>query len=86
MKITLIGGSGFVGTRLIDLLSQSTFELSNIDKRQSHFFPEITVIGDVENLEDLKGNLKGTDVVVLLFSPLPVSCPEPIAIIALFCW
>mgnify|MGYP000032984813 FL=1 len=66
MKITLIGGSGFVGTRLIDLLSQSTFELSNIDKRQSHFFPEITVIGDVENLEDLKGNLKGTDVVVLL--------------------
>ena len=51
MKITLIGGSGFVGTRLIDLLSQSTFELSNIDKRQSHFFPEITVIGDVENLE-----------------------------------
>ena len=66
MKITLIGGSGFVGTRLIDLLSQSTFELSNIDKQQSHFFPDITVIGDVRDREKLISLLKGTDVVVLL--------------------
>lgn len=66
MKITLIGGSGFVGTRLIDLLTQSTFELSNIDKQQSHFFPEITVIGDVRDREKLISLLKGTDVVVLL--------------------
>lgn len=34
MKITLIGGSGFVGTRLIDLLrSGSGYELRNVDKQ-----------------------------------------------------
>ena len=38
MKITLIGGSGFVGTRLLDLLGQKNYDLQNIDKQQSHFF------------------------------------------------
>lgn len=47
MKITLVGGSGFVGTRLIDLLKQDDFEIQNIDKQQSHFFPDVTMIGDV---------------------------------------
>lgn len=38
MKITLIGGSGFVGTRLIDLLCpDGKYELQNIDKQPSHF-------------------------------------------------
>lgn len=66
MKITLIGGSGFVGTRLIDLLRQGSCDIQNIDKQQSHFFSEITVIGDVRDKESLIGLLKGTDVVVLL--------------------
>lgn len=51
MRITLIGGSGFVGTRLIDLLHQSNFSLLNIDKHQSHFFLDMTMIGDVRDRE-----------------------------------
>ena len=67
MKITLIGGSGFVGTRLIGILRQdSNNELLNIDKQQSHFFPEVTAIGDVRDKESLVKLLKGTDVLVLL--------------------
>ena len=67
MKITLIGGSGFVGTRLIDLLHGSNgYELQNIDKQPSHFFSGITVLGDVRDKEKLTELLKGTDVVVLL--------------------
>lgn len=67
MKITLIGGSGFVGTRLIDLLrSDGKYKLQNIDKQQSHFFPDVTVAGDVRDREKLTELLKGTDVVVLL--------------------
>lgn len=67
MKITLIGGSGFVGTRLIDLLHGSNgYKLQNIDKQPSHFFPGITVLGDVRDKEKLTELLKGTDVVVLL--------------------
>lgn len=49
MKVTFIGASGFVGTRLIDLLSAEKIGLQNIDKQQSHFFPAITVIGDVRD-------------------------------------
>ena len=63
MKITLIGGSGFVGTRLIDLLRHD-YQLRNIDKRQSHFFQDITVIGDVRDKDKVVELLEGTDVVV----------------------
>nr|HPN47108.1 NAD-dependent epimerase/dehydratase family protein [Bacteroidales bacterium] len=41
MKITLIGASGFVGTRLMDILRDKGHELLNIDKQQSHFFPDL---------------------------------------------
>lgn len=44
MKITLIGASGFVGTRLITLLKKAQrYEMLNIDLQQSRFFPEVTV-------------------------------------------
>ena len=66
-KITLIGGSGFVGTRLIELLKQQgAHTLLNIDKNQSRFHPEITTIADVRDREKLKTLLQGQDMVVLL--------------------
>ncbi|MDE6009460.1 MAG: NAD-dependent epimerase/dehydratase family protein [Muribaculaceae bacterium] len=68
MKIALIGGSGFVGTRLIDLLNEDPlkYDCKNIDLLPSHFFNDITVIGDVRNQEEMDRELKGIDVVVLL--------------------
>ncbi|MBQ7163065.1 MAG: NAD-dependent epimerase/dehydratase family protein [Bacteroidales bacterium] len=66
MKITLIGASGFVGSRLMNLLKESSYELLNIDKQQSRFFPEITVIANVLDQEALDRLLAGTDLVVLL--------------------
>lgn len=66
MKTTLIGASGFVGTRLIELFKQSNCELQNIDKRQSHFYPEVTTIANVLDKEKITDILKDTDVVVLL--------------------
>lgn len=67
MKITMIGASGFVGTRLLGLLKESTsYELKNIDLQQSHFFPEVTTIGDVRVQEQMDTELHGSDVVVLL--------------------
>jgi nucleoside-diphosphate-sugar epimerase len=65
-KIAVIGGSGFVGTRLIELLLKQSSELLNIDKQPSVFYPDITVIGNVLNGEQLAGYLKGVDLVVLL--------------------
>lgn len=68
MKITLIGASGFVGTRLIDLLKQDAdrYNLKNIDLLPSHFFNDITEIGDVRELEQMNEKLKGADIIILL--------------------
>lgn len=68
MKIALIGASGFVGTRLIDLLKNEPekYELKNVDLLPSHFFNEITSIGDVRDQEQMNQMLKGFDLVVLL--------------------
>ena len=67
MKITLIGASGFVGTRLISLLKESNnYQLTNIDKQQSHFFPQLTTIGDVRDPGTLGKALCKADLVILL--------------------
>lgn len=66
MKITILGASGFVGTRLIDHLKQTDINLQNIDKQQSHFHPEITIIANVLHKERLTTLLNNTDLVVLL--------------------
>lgn len=63
----MIGASGFVGTRLIDLLkTEAGYELKNVDLLPSPFFNDITVIGDVREQEQMDRELKDSDVVVLL--------------------
>ena len=67
MKIAMIGASGFVGTRLIDLLKDDkNYEIKNIDLLPSHFFNDITVIGDVREQDQMDRELKGADIVILL--------------------
>lgn len=68
MKIVLIGASGFVGTRLLELLSRQPeqYLCRNVDLQPSHFFNDITAIGDVRNRKDMDRELKGADLVVLL--------------------
>lgn len=68
MRITMIGASGFVGTRLLNLLTSEAdqYICKNVDLLPSHFFNELTVIGDVRNKEDMERELQGADVVVLL--------------------
>lgn len=64
-KIAIIGGSGFVGSRLIELLKKEN-TIINIDKQESHFHNEITVIGNVLDVESISKQLYGVNVVVLL--------------------
>lgn len=68
MKIAMIGASGFVGTRLLGLLREEpqTYECSNTDLLPSHFFNDVTTIGDVRNQQQMDEALRGADVVVLL--------------------
>lgn len=56
MKIAIIGGSGFVGSRLIGLLQTvPNIELLNIDKQQSELYPHLTQIADVQDVQKATG-------------------------------
>lgn len=64
-KITVIGGSGFVGTNLCRQLSLKQQEFEIIDLKMSNQFPEMCKIADVRDLESLRSAVTG-DVVVNL--------------------
>lgn len=67
MRIAIIGGAGFVGTQLIELLKRTaSIEILNIDKNQSTRHPDVTKIGNVLDEAGLRFLLVGVDVVVLL--------------------
>ncbi len=67
MQIAIIGGSGFVGSRLIEELKKSgNNTLTNIDKQKSPFYNDITTIANVLDKKAMIQQLAGQDVVVLL--------------------
>ena len=66
MKILVIGGSGFIGTRLIELLVDAQHEVTNLDLRASERFNEITTIGDVRSASDVEAVAAGCDVIINL--------------------
>ena len=63
MKTIVIGGSGFVGSFLIDELREHI--LANLDKNPSPFFNNITKLCDIRNLNEIRFT-KDTDCIVLL--------------------
>lgn len=65
MKIAVIGGSGFVGSRLIGLLIEN-HEVVNIDKSNSYKYSDITRIVDIRSYDLLKESFTDFDLVILL--------------------
>ena len=51
MKTLVIGGSGFVGSRLIEILGPDN--CINLDKNKSPFYNKITKIGDIRNSDEI---------------------------------
>ena len=64
-KITVIGGSGFVGTNLCRQLALKQQDFEIIDLKISNQFPDNCKIGDVRNSQSLREAITG-DVVVNL--------------------
>ena len=65
-KTTVIGGSGFVGTFLLNELNElNELNVRNLDKVQSPFFESITKIGNIQNLEDIIFEPNQSSVVLL---------------------
>lgn len=65
MNICIIGGSGFVGTRLISSLQDSNIVL-NLDKVASSKYGDLTEIVDVREPESFTAQLTRQDAVILL--------------------
>ena len=64
-NLCIIGGSGFVGTRLISELKDS-HKLINVDTAPSEPNSDFTSIGDVREISSFEEQLVGRDAVVLL--------------------
>lgn len=64
-KITVIGGSGFVGTNLCRQMAIKQQDFEIIDLKMSNQFPEKCKIADVRDVEALRGTITG-DLVVNL--------------------
>lgn len=66
MKITIVGGSGFVGTRLTKRLLDSGYDVKIADKNHSVTYPQLRVYCDVREPDTLEKELTGSDIVINL--------------------
>ena len=64
-KITVIGGSGFVGTNFCQMLADRQVNFEIIDIKPSNRFPEKCKIADVRDIDSLRATVSG-DIVVNL--------------------
>ena len=66
MNIAIIGGSGFVGTRLTKRLLASGHKVRILDKNESLTYPELRVQADVRDIKSLIENLNDIELVINL--------------------
>ena len=64
-KITVIGGSGFIGTNLCQALREKEIDFEIIDLKMSKQFSMFCKIGDVRNIESLNKLISG-DIIINL--------------------
>lgn len=64
--VGIIGGSGFIGTRLVDLFLENGEEVKIIDKNKSEKYPELWEYADVRDIESLRKAMKETNSIINL--------------------
>jgi len=62
-SIAVIGGSGFIGTRLVALLLEAGHTVTIVDKQDSEKYPELRKAGDVRSIEDIVSACRGCDTI-----------------------
>lgn len=63
MKICVLGGSGFIGSVLIDLLIKAGHEVVIGDIAKSKKFPELWTACDVRELDQVRAAIRGCDAI-----------------------
>lgn len=63
--VTVIGGAGFIGTRLCQNLADQQVAFEIVDLKQSRRFPEKTRIADIRDYEALKAAVSGETIIHL---------------------
>lgn len=66
MSIVIVGGSGFIGSRLAKRLFFNKIPFNIFDKKLSSSFAGLTLLGDVRSLEDLENNIPQNSVIINL--------------------
>ena len=66
MRVLVIGGSGFIGTRLLEVLEARGHSFTNFDRAPAPGYPERTTIGDVRSAEELAAAAAGHDAIIHL--------------------
>lgn len=65
--ISLLGGSGFIGTRLSNRLShRDDIQFNIVDKLSSHSFPKLSLVVDVRSLNQLSAAIQKNAVIINL--------------------
>src|SRR4051794_20922830 len=59
--IAVTGGSGFIGTELVALLSADGEGVRILDKTKSTRFPDLSAVADVCDVDQLTAALRGCD-------------------------
>jgi nucleoside-diphosphate-sugar epimerase len=66
MRVAVVGGSGFIGTRLVVLLVEAGHEVIIGDQVQSERFPDLVRLLSLDSVPDLAECFRGCDVVINL--------------------
>ena len=64
-KLSIIGGSGFIGSHLCKQLENLNIDFEIIDLKKSNDFPQKSIVSDIRNLNSLRQSISG-DVVIHL--------------------
>lgn len=65
-RVLVIGGSGFIGTRLLSVLRERGHQVRNLDLQPSATHDDVSVVGDVRSVDDVKKAAADHDVIVNL--------------------
>ena len=65
MSIQIIGGAGFVGSKLSQRILETQKKFEIFDLKKSHLFEEISIKVDIRNKAELRRNLKNSAVINL---------------------